>query len=153
MIDTGRIDTSKPIDLATIANTKVFPIEPNFHHFGVNLTDEVTYLNGGIFRLYIHFCDYIHKRYFDVNLIFLIKGADCFASKVNIEVQWASEQTIAAVERHGGVITTAYYDIISVTALCDAEKWFKSKLIYVSKFPKPRVILQFHIGNPNLNLF
>ena len=44
MIDTGRIDTSKPIDLATIANTKVFPIEPNFHHFGVNLTDEVTYL-------------------------------------------------------------------------------------------------------------
>ena len=50
MIDTGRIDTSKPIDLATIANTKVFPIEPNFHHFGVNLTDEVTYLNGGIFR-------------------------------------------------------------------------------------------------------
>ena len=50
MIDTGRIDTSKPIDLATIANTKVFPIEPNFHHFGVNLTDEVTYLNGGISR-------------------------------------------------------------------------------------------------------
>ena len=62
MIDTGRIDTSKPIDLATIANTKVFPIEPNFHHFGVNLTDEVTYLNGGIFR-------FIYKRYFDVNLI------------------------------------------------------------------------------------
>ena len=59
---------------------------------------------------------------------------------MNIEVQWASEQTIAAVERHGGVITTAYYDIISVTALCDAEKWFKSKLIYVSKFPKPRVL-------------
>ena len=83
----------------------------------------------------------------------MIQGADCFASKVNIEVQWASEQTIAAVERHGGVITTAYYDIISVTALCDAEKWFKSKLIYVSKSHKPRVILQFHIGNPNLNLF
>ena len=52
MIDTGRIDTSKPIDLATIANTKVFPIAPNFHHFGVNLTDEVTYLNRGIFRLF-----------------------------------------------------------------------------------------------------
>ena len=62
MIDTGRIDTSKPIDLATIANTKVFPIEPNFHHFGVNLTDEVTYLNGGI-------SIFIYKRYFDVNLI------------------------------------------------------------------------------------
>jgi len=69
---------------------------------------------------------------------------------VNIEVQWASEQTIAAVERLGGVITTAYYDIISVTALCDAEKWFKSKLIYVSKSQK---ILQFHFGTPQLNLF
>ena len=41
MIDTGRLDASKPIDLAAIANTKVFPIEPSFHHFGVNLTDEV----------------------------------------------------------------------------------------------------------------
>ena len=71
MIDTGRIDTSKPIDLATIANTKVFPIEPNFHHFGVNLTDEVTYLNRGIFRF---FCDFIYKRYFDVNLFIFDSG-------------------------------------------------------------------------------
>ena len=70
MIDTGRIDTSKPIDLATIANTKVFPIEPNFHHFGVNLTDEVTYLNGGMFRFRRGTTnDSIYKRYFDVNLI------------------------------------------------------------------------------------
>ena len=145
MIDTGRIDTSKPIDLATIANTKVFPIEPNFHHFGVNLTDEVTYLNRGIFRFRS-----IYQRYFDVNYLFLIQGADCFASKVNIEVQWASEQTIAAVERHGGVITTAYYDIISVTALCDAEKWFKSKLIYVSKSQKPPVLYcNFILEPPN----
>ena len=41
MIDTGRLNASKPIDLAAISNTKVFPIDPNFHHFGVNLTDEV----------------------------------------------------------------------------------------------------------------
>ena len=41
MIDTGRIDASKPIDLSAIVNTKVFPIEPSFQHFGVNLTDEV----------------------------------------------------------------------------------------------------------------
>ena len=67
---------------------------------------------------------------------------------MNIEVQWASEQTIAAVERLGGVITTAYYDIISVTALCDAEKWFKSKLIYVSKSHKPRVLVYNFILEP-----
>jgi large subunit ribosomal protein L15 len=41
LIDTGRLDASKPIDLAAIANTKVVPINPDFHHFGVNLTDEV----------------------------------------------------------------------------------------------------------------
>ena len=41
MIDTGRLDASKPIDLSAIVNTKVFPIEPSFQHFGVNLTDEV----------------------------------------------------------------------------------------------------------------
>ena len=92
MIDTGRLDTSKPIDLAAICNTKVFPLDPNFHHFGVNLTDE---------------------------------GADCFKATINLEVQWANEQSIAAVERNGGVLTTAYYDVMCVTALSNPEKWFK----------------------------
>ena len=46
MIDTGRIDPKKPIDLAAIANTKLFPINPDLHHFGVNLTDEVFFKNG-----------------------------------------------------------------------------------------------------------
>ena len=49
---------------------------------------------------------------------------DRFAAKVNIEVQWASEQTIAAVERNGGVITTAYFDIFSVNALSDPKRYF-----------------------------
>ena len=44
---------------------------------------------------------------------------------MNLEVQWANEQSIAAVERNGGVLTTAYYDILSVTALCNPEKWFE----------------------------
>ena len=63
------------------------------------------------------------------------QGADCFASKVNIEVQWASEQSIAAIEKNGGVITTSYYDIISVTALTNAEKWFKGIKVYKSETP------------------
>ena len=91
MIDTGRLDPSRPIDLASICNTKVFPLEPKFRHFGVNLTDE---------------------------------GSDRFEAKVNIEVQYASEQAIAAVERMGGVITTAYFDINCVAALSNPLKWF-----------------------------
>ena len=49
---------------------------------------------------------------------------DRFAARVNLEVQWASEQTIAAVERNGGVITTAYFDIFCVNALSDPKRYF-----------------------------
>jgi hypothetical protein len=44
---------------------------------------------------------------------------------VNIEVQWASEPVIAAIERNGGVITTAYYDVHSLWAAINPEKFFK----------------------------
>ncbi len=53
----------------------------------------------------------------------LFKGSDCFKAKVNIEVQWASESSIAAVERNGGVITTAYFDFNSVRALVNPKEW------------------------------
>ncbi len=42
MIDTGRIDPAKPIDLAAICNSKAYKIERNGKHFGVNLTSEVS---------------------------------------------------------------------------------------------------------------
>lgn len=53
------------------------------------------------------------------------QGMDCFAAKVNLEVQWASEAAIAAVERNGGVLTTAYFDIFSVKALTDPVSFFR----------------------------
>jgi large subunit ribosomal protein L15 len=53
------------------------------------------------------------------------EGIDLFKAKVNIEVQHASEHVIAAVERNGGVIRTAFYDIFSVLALSDPETFFK----------------------------
>ena len=37
------------------------------------------------------------------------EGADTFKAKVNIEVQLASELAIAAIEKNGGVVTTAFY--------------------------------------------
>lgn len=45
---------------------------------------------------------------------FLFQGADIFAAKINIEVQRASEGAIAAIERNGGVISTSFYDPISL---------------------------------------
>ena len=46
--------------------------------------------------------------------------------QVNLEVQWASEQAIMAVERAGGRITTAYFDLHSVIALRDPLKFFQT---------------------------
>lgn len=40
LIDTNRIDPSKPIDLVTIMNTGLFKMSPDERHYGVNLTDE-----------------------------------------------------------------------------------------------------------------
>ncbi|KAF9809507.1 hypothetical protein SFRURICE_020804 [Spodoptera frugiperda] len=54
------------------------------------------------------------------------EGADFFAAKINIEVQWASEQVIAAIEKNGGVITTAYYDPHSLMLLKNPKKFFES---------------------------
>lgn len=44
----------------------------------------------------------------------LLQGADIFAAKISIEVQRASEGAIAAIERNGGVISTSFYDPISL---------------------------------------
>jgi len=88
MIDTGRVDASRPIDLTTICNTFLYDIKPLYRHFGVQLTSD---------------------------------GIDKFKAKVNIEVQHAKEPVIAAVERNGGVITTAFYDILAVEAKINPE--------------------------------
>lgn len=49
----------------------------------------------------------------------LFQGADIFAAKINIEVQRASEGAIAAIERNGGVISTGFYDPISLGNFSD----------------------------------
>lgn len=92
LIDTNRLDSTKPIDLVAIMNTGLYGLHPDQHEFGVQLTD---------------------------------RGANIFKAKVNIEVQWASELVIAAIEKAGGVITTAYYDQHSLQAMVNARKFFE----------------------------
>ena len=53
------------------------------------------------------------------------EGADDFKAKINIEVQHAPESVIAAIERNGGVIRTAYYDPHSLYAVVNPKKWFE----------------------------
>lgn len=54
------------------------------------------------------------------------EGIDNFYACVNIEVQYAREPVIAAIERNGGQITTAYFDVKSVSALANPYKYFRT---------------------------
>jgi len=60
---------------------------------------------------------------------------------VNIEVQSASERTIAAIEKAGGVITTRFFDLTSVTAMVDVEEHFrKGRVIPRCKLPPKNAV-------------
>ncbi|TRZ04407.1 hypothetical protein DNTS_023513 [Danionella cerebrum] len=62
----------------------------------------------------------------DHGIELVAEGAELFCAKVNIEVQMASEEVIAAVERNGGVITTSYYDPRSLQVLIKPVPFFMS---------------------------
>ncbi|XP_076244856.1 mitochondrial ribosomal protein L15 [Calliopsis andreniformis] len=78
--------------------------------------DFVSIINTGLYRFKVE-----HKH---AGVHLTDEGADIFKAKINIEVQWASEPVIAAIERNGGTITTAYYDTHSLFALVDTNKFF-----------------------------
>lgn len=77
------------------------------------------------------------------------EGLDTFKAKINIEVQWADEQSIAAVERNGGRITTAYYDIHSVIALSAPLKFFKQGAPIPRRLTPPGNLLHYYIDPAN----
>ncbi|KAG8442050.1 hypothetical protein GDO86_011009 [Hymenochirus boettgeri] len=62
------------------------------------------------------------KRDYGVQLV--DEGADIFSAKINIEVQWASQLAIAAIEKNGGVINTSFYDPRSLEVLCKPVPFF-----------------------------
>ncbi|CAN9506388.1 unnamed protein product [Ophioblennius macclurei] len=62
------------------------------------------------------------KRHYGVQLI--DEGADIFAAKINIEVQRATEGAIAAIEKNGGVVTTSFYDPLSLDILIKPVPFF-----------------------------
>ncbi|CAK9297044.1 unnamed protein product [Gordionus sp. m RMFG-2023] len=84
-------------------------------------------------------------NYYGINLI--DKGMDLFCAKVNIEVQWASELVIAAVEKAGGNIITSYYDPLSLSILKNPLNFFaKGEAIPRRLFP-PKELVDYY-SNP-----
>lgn len=82
------------------------------------------------------------QKHFGVNLTDV--GADIFAAKINIEVQWASEQVIAAIEKNGGVITTAYYDPHSLFILKNPQRFFETGQAIPRRMIPPPDAIEFY---------
>ncbi|KZC12737.1 39S ribosomal protein L15, mitochondrial, partial [Dufourea novaeangliae] len=78
--------------------------------------DLVSLINTGLYKIIVE-----HKH---AGVHLTDEGADEFQAKINIEVQWASEPVIAAIERSGGTITTAYYDPHCLLAMQNTNKFF-----------------------------
>lgn len=116
LIDTDRLDTSRPLDIVSLCNTGLYSISPDQKHFGLQLTDE---------------------------------GADCFKSKVNIEVQHASELVIATIEKNGGVIRTAYYDQHALHALKDPKKFFERGIPIPRRMIPPQDAIEYYTNPKN----
>ncbi|XP_069477155.1 large ribosomal subunit protein uL15m [Ambystoma mexicanum] len=77
------------------------------------------------------------------------EGADIFASKVNIEVQWASELAIAAVEKNGGVITTSFYDPRSLEILCKPVPFFARGKPIPKRMLPPEDLVRYYTDAKN----
>ncbi|XP_049870279.1 39S ribosomal protein L15, mitochondrial [Pectinophora gossypiella] len=87
------------------------------------------------------------QKQFGINLT--DDGVDIFAAKINIEVQWASEQVIAAIERNGGVITTAYYDPHSLFLLKNPKKFFESGQAIPRRMIPPSDCIEYYTSAQN----
>ncbi|CAJ0596041.1 unnamed protein product [Cylicocyclus nassatus] len=69
------------------------------------------------------------------------EGADIFTYKIDIEVQYASQSAISAIERAGGRIRVAYYDPESLQAAVDPRTWFRlGKPVPARKAPPPSLL-------------
>lgn len=88
--------------------------------------DLVSLINTGLYKIDPT------DQHFGVNLT--DEGADVFNAKINIEVQWTSELVISAIERAGGIITTAYYDPHSLSAMLNAKKFFSKGIFILNCF-------------------
>lgn len=69
---------------------------------------------------------------------------------MNLEVQWVqSELAIAAIERNGGTITTKFYDIGCVQAMCDPMKFFKKGKPIPKNSTPPLNAIEFYTSAVN----
>ncbi|XP_055490047.1 39S ribosomal protein L15, mitochondrial [Leucoraja erinacea] len=87
------------------------------------------------------------KRDYGIQLV--EEGADNFAAKINIEVQWASELAIAAIERNGGTIITGFYDPRSLDVLCKPVPFFLRGQPIPKRMLPPEELVPYYMDAQN----
>nr|CAG4636049.1 EOG090X03LH [Eubosmina coregoni]SVE69706.1 EOG090X03LH [Eubosmina coregoni] len=120
------------------------PKEPYYKGHQVDITkpiDLAALCNTKLFKLVPTDCEYGFQL--------TDEGLDNFKAKINIEVQWAPEQVIAAIERNGGVITTAYYDPHSLLAIRDAMKFFARGVPIPKRQMPPEDAIEYYTDPKN----
>ncbi|XP_073535401.1 large ribosomal subunit protein uL15m [Phyllobates terribilis] len=87
------------------------------------------------------------KRDYGVQLV--EEGANLFSVKINIEVQWASELAIAAIEKNGGFITTGFYDPRSLEVLCKPIPFFMRGKPIPKRMLPPEDLVKYYTAAEN----
>lgn len=77
------------------------------------------------------------------------EGANNFKAKINIEVQHANEFVIAAIERNGGIIRTAYYDQHALLVLKNPEKFFTKGVPIPQRMIPPMDAIEYYTNPKN----
>ncbi|MCL4134922.1 UNVERIFIED_CONTAM: hypothetical protein GTU68_032902 [Idotea baltica] len=77
------------------------------------------------------------------------EGLDVFASEVNLEVQWVTEPQIAAIERSGSTVTTAYYDPFSLDVAKDPQRFFTRGTPIPRRMLPPQNLIEYYSDPKN----
>ncbi|XP_072170336.1 large ribosomal subunit protein uL15m-like [Diadema setosum] len=89
----------------------------------------------------------IKDRHYGINL--LHEGLDNFEAQINIEVQHTSELAITAIERCGGVVTTGFYDPVSLDALAYPLQFFLQGKPIPRRALPPKDLVNFYTDPAN----
>lgn len=71
-------------------------------------------------------------------------GIEKFTSKVHIEVQHASELVISHIEKLGGVIRMAYFDMTSLMAMKNAKHFFQKGVPIPKRMIPPQDAIEYY---------
>lgn len=77
---------------------------------------------------------------------FMLKdeGIEKFTAKIHIEVQHATELVIATIERLGGIIRTAYYDMYALSAMKDPVLFFDRGVPIPKRMIPPQDAIEYY---------